>query len=83
MERSEDPFGLGDDATAIGDVRQITGNKHRLASPGTDVADDGLATFDVTTGDDDARGPTACQEPRRRLAEPLRAAGDDGVLSRE
>ena len=83
MERSEDPFGLGDDAAAIGDFRQIAGNKQRLAPRGADVASDRFAALGMTTGDNDAGGTSACQEPRRRLSKALCAAGNDRVLSRE
>ena len=48
-----------------------------------DVIGDGLAALLVAADDDEAGGAALGEEPRDRLAQPLRAAGDDRDLALE
>ena len=81
VEFSEGRVGLGDHRPAILDVFQIRLDEMGRAAGRAQVAGDLFAAFGVAPADHQAGGAAFGEEPRRRLAQTLRAAGDHGVFA--
>ena len=74
---------LGDNLAAIGDAGEIGFDEHGRTAGRGNLACDPFALLRVAAADDYSGGAAFGEQSRDGLAEPLRAAGDDGDLAVE
>ena len=72
---------LRDHLAAIGDLREVRLDKDGRAAGRRNFARDPLASLGVPAADHEPRRAALAEQPRDGLAQPLRAAGDDGDLA--
>src|SRR5829696_4780617 len=83
IDAAEGALRRGDDGAGVVDAGEVGAHEYGAAALARKVGGDRLALVALAAADHEARRAAGREQPRDRLAQALRAAGDDGDLAAE